>query len=218
MHHGEFKGRYTDERKNRTLILGESHHDNDKKDSADCKPGVPASYTTEGVVRDYLKDPQNQNYRFFDKITQTFGYDPELERETFWESVYFGNYIDVVCGVKTSFAKETLKSEKKRQECNDQLFAYANTHKISKIYCFSILAYGSLPSIAKGVCEEYDQCETIGKRGNKNVYLRKCFYKAGVQHEHTAVVLDHDLEVVGISHPSSRGGYALDLYAKALML
>lgn len=73
-------------------------------------------------------------------------------------------------------------------------------------------------NVKQGVCEEYDQCETIGKRGNKNVYLRKCFYKAGVQHKHTAVVLDHDLEVVGISHPSSRGGYALDMYAKALML
>lgn len=216
MHHGVFQGKYADRQENRILILGESHHNNDQKDSVDGKPGKPASYTTDGVVRDYLKNPQHKNYRFFDKITQTFCFDPARERETFWESVYFGNYIDVLCGVHNNIAREMINTNGNRETFNDQLFRFVNAHGICKIYCFSILAYGSLPGIANEVCQEYDRCDNIGKRGRKNVYLRKCLYKAGVPHKHTCVLLDHDLEVIGISHPSSRAGYALDLYANAL--
>lgn len=213
MHHGVYKGELAAQ--SRVLILGESHHDDEENASKESPIGRPASYSTEWVVKNYLKHPTRKQYTFFDKIVQTFGCDPEQDRASFWEKVHFGNYIYVLCGVKSRFAADFLKKDGERQECNDRLFRYVNEHGISRIYCFSILAYNHLPSLAKHP-EEYDLCEVIGNRGKKNVYLRQCFYKANVEHAHTTVTLKQDLEVWGITHPSAPGGYPLELYANVL--
>ena len=63
-------------------------------------------YSTTKVVNDYLTNyntcsgkERDQCYRFFDNIVNAFGINTETNREKFWEKVYFGNYIDELCGV-----------------------------------------------------------------------------------------------------------------------
>lgn len=221
MHWGVFHGKLANNRKDRILILGESHHVSTEKDVTTNKgPGKRATYSTHDIVEEYLQNYNNcigkgrkESFRFFDKITRTFGIDPETSRSEFWDQVYFGNYIDVLCGIGDNFAKNQIKSEENRQKYNDQLFAFVNAHNISQIFCFSILSYKNLPSLVSG--EEENSME-IGQQGKRNVYLYHCQCKAGVARNNTSIVLEKDLEVFGIRHPSAKGGYPLDLFAKAL--
>ncbi len=207
MHHGEWRG--DNAKQHGILILGESHHINT---STDPVAGIPASYTTDANVRDYLRHPTNKTYRFYDKIVASFGLDPNNQRNEFWDKVYFGNYIDVLCGVRDRSARNTLNADN-RETYNDQLFHFINDHAIRTVFCFSILAYNHLPSMADG---ESDTCNSLGMCGNRQIYLRHCLYKAGAPHDHTTVSLKHDLEVYGIQHPSAPGGYHPAVYAAVL--
>lgn len=207
MHHGEWNGENA--KQHGILILGESHHINK---STDPDAGIPASYTTEANMRDYLQHPMGKSYRFFDKIVASFGLDPNGQRNEFWNKVYFGNYIDVLCGVRDRSARNTLNAGN-RETYNDQLFRFVNGHAIRTVFCFSVLAYNHLPSMADG---ESDTCNFLGMCGNRQVYLRHCLYKAGTPHDHTTVLLKHDLEVYGIQHPSAPGGYRPEIYAAVL--
>ena len=196
------------------LILGESHHVSTKPNvTTDKVAGVPATYTTASVVEEHLaklKDSNKGEYPFFTKIAETFGAEDE---NTFWQSVYFGNYIDVLCGIGNSVAKNQIKEKGNRLKYNDQLFQFVNEHKIEKIFCFSILAYKNLPGLSDN---EKSTWETVGMRGNRRAFLRKCQYNAGVQHEGTSVILQQNLRVYGISHPQAKGGYSSEMYANAL--
>ncbi|MBR2410400.1 MAG: hypothetical protein IKB08_01615 [Clostridia bacterium] len=208
MHYGEFSGKNA---KN-ILILGESHHIS-TTDEKDKTAGVRASYSTAQCIIDYIAKPDEQNYRFFDKIVSSFGFSPDSQRQEFWDSVHFGNYINVLCGVGDSVAKRFINENK--TEYNDELFAFVNEHNISKIYCFSVNVYeNGLPSMAKG--EESCKKDTIGRLNGKNVYLRHCLYRAGLEHSGTNVVLKNDLTVYGISHPSSQSGYSIEIMQKVL--
>lgn len=221
MHWGVFHGKLAGERKERILILGESHHISTEKDVTTNKnPGVRATYSTHNIVEEYLQNyntctgkDRKDSFLFFDKIVRTFGIDPETSRSEFWDQVYFGNYIDVLCGIGDDFAKNQIKSGKNRQKYNDQLFDFINAHNISQIFCFSVLSYNNLPSMVSG---EKEEPNAIGKQGKRNVYLYRCLYKAGVARENTSIVLEKDLEVFGIRHPSAKGGYPLELFAKEL--
>ena len=93
------------------------------------------------------------------------------------------------------------------------MFRFVNEHKITKIFCFSILVYKNFPDLWEN---EELKCDTVGMRGKRRVFLRQCQYKAGTQHKGTAVTLLRDLDVFGISHPSARGGYSLEVYTPAL--
>lgn len=209
MHHGVFHGKFTDKLENHILILGESHHISTNLNVITDKiAGIPASYTTASVVHEHLEN--RHTHDFLTKIAKTFGVIEDGE-DVFWNSVYFGNYIDVLCGIGNSVAKQQI--EDNREKYNDQLFRFVNEHNISKIFCFSVLAYMSLPALG---CGEESKQETLGIRGNKRIYLRQCQYKAGVQHTDRRVVLQQGLQVYGISHPSAKGGYPLDLFAEKL--
>ena len=191
------------------LILGESHHvSTDPSVTTDKIAGVPATYTTASVVREHLE--KRKTHDFLTKIAKSFDAGEEV---AFWESVYFGNYIDVLCGIRNSVAKNQIEYNDNRIKYNDQLFQFVNEQKIEKIFCFSILAYKSLPTLTDN---EESIWETIGMRGNRRVFLRQCQYKAGVQHEGTSVILEKDLHVFGISHPQAQGGYSPEMYANAL--
>ena len=212
MHHGVFCGSLASMRETRILILGESHHISTKKESENNKEhGKPATYPTYSVIEEYLEDidKKEKNLRFFEKIAKTFGAYSSLqdEREKFWEQVYFGNYIEELCDIQTGFARRQVKE--KSINYNQNLFEFVNQHEIDKIFCFSILSYNNLPSA------EISRKDEIGKRGNRRVYLRQCTYKAGVVRENLPS-LKKDLIVYGISHPSARGGYALEAYTEAL--
>lgn len=209
MHKGEFVGINAHKKQNRTLILGESHHvSTDPSVATDKTAGVPASYTTASVIQEHLD--KSKTHDFLTKIAKTFG---SRDENAFWQSVYFGNYIDVLCGIGNSVAKNQIKEKDNRLKYNDQLFQFVNKHKIEKIFCFSILAYKSLPGLSDN---EKSTWETVGMRGNRRVFLRQCQYKAGVQHEGTSVILQQNLRVYGISHPQAKGGYSSEIYANAL--
>ena len=207
MHHGVFEGNKAKGQKMRVLILGESHHvSTDPSVTTDKIAGVPATYTTAAVVREHLE--KRKTHDFLTKIAKSFDAEEEVE---FWDSVYFGNYIDVLCGIGNSFAEKQV--EENRKEYNDQVFRFVNKYNISKIFCFSVLAYKNLPDLADG---EESRCETIGKRGRRRVYLRQCKYKAKTQRSGTSVILEKDLHVFGISHPQAKGGYSPEMYASSL--
>lgn len=214
MHHGVFEGNKAKDQKMKVLILGESHHiSSDPNVTTDKIACEPASYTTASVVCEHLEKLKNEKkemHPFLTKIAQTFGTE---DQETFWQSVYFGNYIDVLCGIENSVAKNQIKDKDNRIKYNDQLFQFVNQHKIENIFCFSILAYMSLPSLSD---DEESTREAIGMRGNRRVFLRQCQYKAGLQHEGTSVILHQPLHVYGISHPQAKGGYSPEIYANAL--
>lgn len=207
MHHGVFEGERAKDQTVKYLILGESHHvSTDPKVMTDKVAGVPASYTTASVIQEHLE--KRKKHDFLTKIAKTFGTEDE---DAFWQSVYFGNYIDVLCGIGNSLAEKQI--EDNRKEYNDQLFRFLNKHNISKIFCFSVLAYKNLPDLTDG---EESQCETIGMRGKRSVYLRQCKYKTGTQHSGTSVILQQDVHVYGISHPQAKGGYSPEMYANTL--
>ncbi len=209
MHYGEFSGKNA----GNILILGESHHISTTNE-ADMTAGVKASYSTEEVIYDYFKDRNNKDYFFFDKIVQSFGFLPE-EREKFWNSVYFGNYVDVLCGVGDSFAKRIIKEN--REKYNNELFTFINEHNISTVFCFSVNVYSNgLPSLNKN-SDEAEEKHIAGILNKKNVYVRHCFYRAGIEHGGADVILRKDLEIYGIPHPSSRGGYSSELIGSVLV-
>ena len=209
MHKGVFEGTKAKDQPMGILILGESHHvSTDPKVVTDKVAGVEASYTTASVIQEHLD--KRKIHDFLTKIAKTFGAE---EENVFWQSVYFGNYIDVLCGIGNSVAKNQIEANDNQTKYNDQLFQFVNEHKIEKIFCFSILAYKSLPGISDN---EKSTWETVGMRSNRRVFLRQCQYKAGVQHEGTSVILEKDLHVFGISHPQAQGGYSPEMYANAL--
>ncbi len=220
MHKGVWHG----ENAKHILILGESHHTNSTDNQ---EAGEPATYTTHEKLQQYMDQYNNPNtkrrdpcYKFFDKIVSSFGLDPEKDRSDFWSKVYFGNYVPVLCGVKDQAAakqiqgKDEISGLSNRKLYNNALFDFVNTHGIDVIFCFSVLAYNNLPSLAED--EAPDTRTSLGTRGEKQVYLRHCQYKAGIPHDHTTVLLNHDLEVYGIPHPSAASGYDPQIFAKAL--
>lgn len=209
MHYGVFEGQNAKDQPARYLILGESHHiSTDHNVTTDKIAGVPASYTTASVIQEHLD--KRKIHEFLTKIAKTFG---AVEEEVFWQSVYFGNYIDVLCGIGNSIAQNQIKNNGNRIKYNDQLFQFVNEHKIEKIFCFSILTYKNLPSLCN---DEESLWDTVGMRGNRRVFLRQCKYNAGTHHEGTSVLLQHDLRVYGISHPQAKCGYSPELYAAVL--
>ena len=223
MHWGVFHGKDADKQPNRILILAESHHISKEKDSKDKIPGIPATYSTESVIRNnYYAQPTDSKYCIFDKIARSFGVIPEQpgKREAFWEKVYFGNYINVLCGVRDGTAKSLLKKEtSNRQRYNDALFRFINDHQIDIVFCFSRLVYNKLPSLSKNpeICKQENLEEKdCGEIGGRNDFIKCCKYLAGTDHNATTVHLQKDLRVFGMRHPSAWGGYDPTHYAEHL--
>lgn len=235
MHKGEFKSENAKDKQINILILGESHHwSNDdwitaegetEADAEKRRKEKAANYKTETVVKNYLINYAKSNnrdnaYRFFDKIVQAFGFDPEIHREYFWDHVWFGNYIDELCGVGDSKATELLSCPSKRQGYNDQLFEFINNKEINVVFCFSRRVYNNLPSLAKATGEK-ENTINVGdflrtKDGKpKKDYISYCKYLSSA-HKHTGKLLERTVEVYGMLHPSGQYGFAPENYAPEL--
>lgn len=208
MHHGVHIGTQAAQRNIRTLILGESHHTSDGENSL---PGVPATYETADVIRRYLENYASsagryQAYRFFDNIVAAFGCDPNKDRIAFWDGVYFGNYIDVLCGVRDSAATKVLAEPGKREELNAQLFSFVEQHQIDVIFCFSRKVYNKLPPLEDG--------DTMIPADTRDSHrLEVCTYRAG-ERKYGTVALSKGLTVYGLKHPSQ--GFSYHRYASQL--
>ncbi len=208
MHKGTFVGANAANRPEKILILGESHHISNDEDSSNRKPGVEASYNTEDVVLEYLENYNNcignerkTTLRFFENIVRAFGKDPEKCRTDFWNDVYFGNYINVLCGVRDSAATKTLREQGKREELNKQLFSFIEEHEIDVVFCFSRRVYEKLPAVEKSLCD-------IEEKGDKGDLHRvdKCVYGEGLR-QSVSVSLSKPVTVYGLKHPSQGFSY-----------
>ena len=210
MYIGVFKGENAEKQKVRVLILGESHH--------------YETETTQKTVNGYLDKCRKEGHaekchEFFDQIVRAFGKDPATDRETFWNSVWFGNYIDELCGVGDSQATNLLSEEDNRIRYNDNLFDFVADKEIDIIFCFSRRVYNKLPSLAKGECEEIISVEDYlrTKEGaQKKDYISYCEYLSG-PHKCTSKPLKRTVKVYGMLHPSGQYGFAPENYAPVLI-
>lgn len=198
MHHGVFEGQKAKDQPVRILILGESHYWGENKKEED-------KLTTK-VVQTYLEQYNSPNrserdraYRFFDYIVRTFGIDAELHRDTFWNNVYFGNYIDEPCGIRDSKATKILKKPGKSEELNRQLFQYIEENKIDVVFCFSRRVYYALPHLEKQDSEN----ETDGNDAHR--LERRTYYPGSRENLH--INLDKPVTFYGLRHTSQGFSY-----------
>ena len=198
MHHGVFEGKKAKDQLVKILILGESHYWSENKKEEDK--------LTSKVVETYLeqynspvRSERDRAYRFFDYIVRTFSVDPELNREGFWNKVYFGNYIDEPCGIRDSTATNLLKIPDKCVELNRQLFAFIEENEIDIVFCFSRRVYSALPQL-----EKQDSENTVD--GVDAHRLEKCIYNPGSR-ENLDINLNKSVTFYGLRHTSQGFSY-----------
>lgn len=196
MHYGEFIGENAEEQKIHVLILGESHHTN--ADNGNGKIGIPATYTTESVIRsDYYTNPGGRNFRIFDKIAKSLGTEPNNDnRKEFWEMLYFGNYVDILCQAGSKYVRCIVHENCTKY--NDQLFDFVNNNSIDVIFCFSRLVYNHLPT-----ADKYEKID-CGHAGIQSDYISCSEYLPNAEHNKTNVALNKELLLFGMRHPASR--------------
>ncbi len=211
MHHGVYQGIEAQNQEKRILILGESHHD--KKE----KIGEPAPYPTKCIMNTYLEEEKTKNtHHFFHKIARSFGIDTNKkeEKEKFWDKVYFGNYIDVVCSVADGTAKKMVNQ---KSTCyNKKLKEFVIQEKIDYIFCFGVSAvYNYLPS-EEGWDRNaiYPGGKIIVGHTMKNGIEKKVYLRAGIYRQ--GGYFERKVTVYGIPHPSAKGGFNPDNFAKEL--
>lgn len=212
MYTGVFEGKDAKNQPKRILILGESHH--------------YETESTQKTVDGYLDQCKQKGHaenchKFFDQIVRAFSKDPETEREEFWSCVWFGNYIDKICGVGDSQATNLVGDKDNRRIYNDELFAFVVDKKIDVIFCFSRRVYNHLPSLVKDSGEHEgrinDKIYLLTKDGNqKTDYISYCKYLPELSHKYTTERLKEPLEVYGMLHPSGRYGFNPENYAPDL--
>lgn len=200
MYKGVFAGKLASEQKKRVLILGESHHGNPTVWKQENK-------TTKDVVLSYLKKyhggQSDPNYAFFEKIVNSFGFDPKKYREEFWSKVYFGNYVDVLCGSRDSKAKREIKKQKEKDDIyNQELFEFINDKEIDVVFCFSKLVWKNLP------------VEIPYQQKAESAYIKSCIYEAEKGFGNIPT-LKKPLKVYGMRHPTS-WGYSPKNYQEVL--
>lgn len=226
MHKGVFVGSNAKNRNERILILGESHHIS-KTDDKNSEKFKPATYDTKCVVREHIEDITNtkKSLHFFQKIGNAFGFpmETEAEKTAFWENFYFGNYIDVLCGIKDGAAGEYLAQKDdngitNRQKMNDDLFEFVNDNNIDVIVCFSRKVFDNLPSLNKKFLKEEDKKRVKDKMtvGRQNDFIGQCVYLPNISHNNTSAILKKPLAAYSLRHPSARGGFCPENYADAL--
>lgn len=182
MYNDVFVGKEAEAQQHRILILGESHHGS-------------SSSTTYVVQHNYFSNPHGVNYRFFENIVRTFGYDVN-DREKFWNKVYFGNYMDSLCGIQDGVAKNRLKEKGARERLNRDLFAFLSENKIEYIFCFSRMVYNNLPSLNKEL-GDYEVCRNPLEV--KRYRLDQCVYHPRLSED---IGLQNKVTVYGFLHPS----------------
>ena len=190
------------------LILGESHYGDVGSQ------GQESTGLTKEVIEQLLAGNIKDRWKeFFYKIAMSFGYKRDIDDiANFYNRVYFGNYVDVLCGVgEENNAIKYIK--KNRIRYNNELFDFCNTKEIDIIICFSISVYNNSPTIELSGEKDYEfVLGTIGKERN---IVRKTIFKKGPRVE-CEVGLYKDLILYGVRHPSCKGGYDYDQVYKFL--
>lgn len=196
MYHGVYEGTAATAQRKKILILGESHHGDRPEDA-----GKPGDIPTSKVVQDYLDwtGPMEDGHRFFHQIALSFGIDvnKEQERALFWDKVYFGNYVDVLCGIKDGLAKTLM--EQNEDTYNQTLSQFVNRCQIDTIFCFGIQVFDHLPGnhyagILLGEDGSVIADKRIGKNGNLEI--------AGYLCEPSPKTYDHPVRIYGMMHPA----------------
>lgn len=182
-------------RDNNILILGESHYDEEKD------KGFETKLQTRDVLINYLDyrkgDKKFSHWmNFFTKIAHCIS-DSYNNKQIidFWNKVYFGNYINVLCGLKDGYAKEYLRNKANINMLNDELFQYVNQNNITDVICVSKLVFGVLPKYEDDVIE----CQN----GKSKISMIE--YKANTVYEGCGICLNKDLNLYCIPHPSGFG-------------
>lgn len=119
MFKGVYEGKNAKHQSKRILILGESHYDKDGYND----------FTTDSVVQNFYSNPGEKKYQFFHKIAKCFFEnvkDIDDEFESFWNNVYFANYVDGLCGIGDSKAKILIKNNKEKY--NNELFEFRSVN------------------------------------------------------------------------------------------
>lgn len=213
MYNGVYEGNKVKLLNKKILILGESHYlTNENKIAA-----------TDDVIKNYYKSPDNKSYQFFHKIAQSFNVNTnniDEEFSEFWNYVHFGNYVPEPCGVNNDKAKNYISEN--RAKCNHQLFDYINNNEIDIVFVFSRLTYNNLPSysgkhIKQEKLKDADNGNlTVGESKECRDWISHCKYHANIEHPNVDVILNKDIEVYGMRHPSAQGGYKVENYNNIL--
>ena len=189
MHHGVYEGVTAAAQRKRVLILGESH------DGDDSELGKPGNLSTKDVVNDYLS--QKDNFNFFPKIAPSFGIKTGMDEEKrlFWDKVFFGNYVNVVCRGGSNMARNLTKHNE--ETYNRELAEFVNLHRIDTIFCFSLLVFDHLPGdhdegILPGENGEIIDGKKLGKNGHLEIAAYLCKWKR----------FDHPVRIYGMTHLS----------------
>ena len=183
------------------LILGESHY-GDAGTQGQLSSGL-----TKDVIEYFLAGKVKDNWKeFFYKIAMSFGYKRDIDEVAeFYNRVYFGNYVDVLCDTGAgNRAKEFIWQN--RIKYNNDLFDFCNVNEIDILICFSKAVYNAMPKFELIGEKEWEiEIGKLGKKERRNL-ANKTVYKKGIRDEFK-VGLKKDLIVYGIRHPSSAGGY-----------
>ena len=188
MYPGVWIGEKFETAEKKVLILGESHYGSQDEVGK-------VTYMTREIVKKYVEE---KRHIFFDSIAKSFGYESNEIRE-FYEQVCFGNYVNVVVD-KDGKQNGKFFIERNSKEYNKEVIDFCINNHIDIIVCFSMKSYWNLPSGGenKGVVSI--------RRKNNEIITRKWLYKKGA-FESNSMILDKDLLVYGLYHPSDRRRY-----------
>ncbi|MDO4379121.1 MAG: hypothetical protein Q4C64_08365 [Erysipelotrichia bacterium] len=206
MFKGIYEGKNAKCQNKRVLILGESHYDKDGYDN----------FTTKSVIENYHLNPNQKKYNFFHKIAQCFSVntnDIDKEFEYFWNNMYFANYVDKLCGIGDSKAKNLIKGN--RKEYNNELFDFINKNEIDIVFVFGRTVYNSLPSYSENKTAIEKQPNLDNDNifvGNRKDFIAHCVYLKDESHENADIKLNKDIHIYGIRHPSAQCGFKLENY------
>ena len=201
MHYGEYEGAAAATQQRKVLILGESHYSQDPA----VKQGTPGNRGTCCVVEDYLTDKESRDRqltRFFHNIALAFGIDvgKDEEKKLFWDKVFFGNYVDVLCGVQDGTAERLMKQNK--ETYNQELAEFVNRHQIDTVFCFGLGVFDCLPGDHYAGILPGEVGDTVsGKKFEENQSIEL----AGYLCEPPSGPFDHPVRIYGMTHPSRPG-------------
>lgn len=210
MFKGVYEGKNAKHQSKRILILGESHYDEDGYDN----------FTTDSVVQNFYSNPSEKKYQFFHKIAQCFSInatDINKEFECFWNNVYFANYVDELCGIGDTKAKNLIKENKKLY--NNELFEFINKNEIDIVFVFGRTVYYNLPSCSENKIANEKRSDLDSGNlviGNRSDFISHCIYLKDEPHKNTDIKLNKDVYIYGLRHPSARGGFSIENYKSYL--
>lgn len=210
MYKGVYIGKNINDQSKKILVLGESHYSSDGN----------GDFTTKSVIKNMKNHPTEKKYQFFHKIAKSCGVECNSiddEFNLFWDNVYFGNYIEDLCEIGTSTAKDFVSQNK--ETYNDSLFKFIKNNKIDIVLVFSRLTYKNLPSFSNqfNLKENLDNFDDGTLRvSDRRDWINHCVYLPNTEHQYTTIQLEKEVHFYGMRHPSARCGFDCKNYAKFL--